>query len=71
MPANIVHGTNIAFIVATDDDRVFTNIKQKVIAGLRDLTDMARIDPAFEYDIFELSLISDMRPIEIWVHSEA
>jgi len=45
---DIVHSTDLALIVAADNDRVLAYIEQEVVTIFSDLTDMPGIQPALK-----------------------
>ena len=53
MPADIHQGMDSLLAVAHHDDGIFPEIVGEVVAGLRDLADVPRIEPALVQDLIE------------------
>ena len=68
MSANIVHGTNHAVFTTHDDECVFPDFKQLVVADAGNFAGMERIDPTFKDQMLELELVHEMRTIKVGIH---
>jgi hypothetical protein len=67
MPADIMHGVELALIIASDDDGVFANLEQLIIAFIWDFTRMQSIDPASKNEMLEFPFMHQVRPIKIGI----
>ena len=68
MPADVVHGVDVPILAPRNDDVVFTNLEQLIIARVRDFAHMKRVNPTFENEMGQFSLMHQMRAIEVRVH---
>ena len=66
--ADVVHRPNLAIITADDNNRVLTNLDKLVVALCRDFTAVQRIQPTLKHKMIELSLVDQVRAIEIGIH---
>ena len=70
MPTDIMQGTNTTLTISTHDDRILADLEQKVVTFIRNLANVARINPAFINNLFQFRLIGDMRAIKVRVYSK-
>src|ERR1041385_745880 len=57
MPANIVNRIDTAILIANDQNRIGVDVEREIIAGISNLARMAREQPAFAPDRFEVVAI--------------
>ena len=70
MPTDIMQGTNNTITISTHDDRILADLEQKVVSFIRNLANVARINPALINNLFQFPLIGDMRAIKVRVYSK-
>ena len=70
MPTDIMQGTNNTITISTHDDRILADLEQKVVAFIRNLANVACINPALINNLFQFPLIGDMRAIKVRIYSK-
>ena len=68
VPANIVHGLDIARLGSRHNDRVLADFDELVVSRSRNFAGVQGVNPAFENEMLEFLLMHEVRAIEIRIH---